>query len=192
MPPAMRLETPRLTIRPWSHDEADRLLDILSRMEVVQWLGDGEPALMKDLAEAHERIDRYHARSAEPPLGFWAIEVRETGIVAGSVLLLTLPNAEHGEVEVGWHLHPDSWGHGYATEAAGAVVGHGLDHGLPEVFALTHTTNERSQAVCRRLGLDDLGVMTKWYEGESRVFRTTPRDKKPAQNAPSTGDVTHG
>jgi RimJ/RimL family protein N-acetyltransferase len=177
MPPPMLLETPRLTIRPWSHDEADRLLDILSRIEVVEWLGDGEPVLMKDLDEAHDRIDVYHARSAEPPLGFWAIEVRATGVVAGSVLLLTLPNAEHGEVEVGWHLHPDSWGHGYATEAARAVVGHGLDHGLPEVYAITHATNERSQAVCRRLGLDDLGIMTKWYEGESRVFRTTPQDR---------------
>ena len=104
----MHLETPRLTIRPWSHDEADRVLDIQSRIEVVKWLGDGEPVLMKDLDEAHERIDRYHRRSEAPPLGVWAVEVRETGAVAGSVILLTLPNAEDGEVEVGWHLHPDS------------------------------------------------------------------------------------
>ncbi len=55
----MHLETARLTIRPWSHDEADRLLDIQSRIEVVKWLGDGEPVLMKDLDEAHTRIDRY-------------------------------------------------------------------------------------------------------------------------------------
>ena len=170
----MHLETPRLTIRPWSHDEADRVLDIQSRMEVVKWLGDAEPVLMKDLDEAHERIDRYHRRSEAPPLGFWAVEVRETGVVAGSVLLLTLPNADDGEVEVGWHLHPDSWGHGYATEAATAVITHSFDAGLPEIYAITHTTNAASQAVCRRLGLDDLGVMEKWYEGESRVYRTTP------------------
>jgi hypothetical protein len=31
-----------------------------------------------------------------------------------------------GEVEVGWHLHPDSWGHGYATEAARAVIDRGF------------------------------------------------------------------
>ncbi len=95
-------------------------------------------------------------------------------MVAGSVILLTLPNADDAEVEVGWHLHPDSWGRGYATEAATAVIQHGFDAGLPDVYAITHTTNERSQAVCRRLGLDDLGVLEKWYEGESRVYRTTP------------------
>ena len=169
----MRLETPRLLIRPWSHDEAERLLDIQSRIEVVKWLGDGEPILMKDLDEAHERIDLYHQRSEAPPLGFWAVEVKDTGEVAGSVILLTLPNDDHGEVEVGWHLHPDSWGHGYATEAAAAVIQHGFDGGLPEVYAITHTTNEPSQAVCRRLGLEDLGVMRRWYEDESRVYRTT-------------------
>ena len=28
-------------------------------------------------------------------------------MVAGSVILLELPNAEDHEVEIGWHLHPD-------------------------------------------------------------------------------------
>ncbi|EWT03283.1 acetyltransferase [Intrasporangium oryzae NRRL B-24470] len=170
----MHLRTERLTIRPWSHDEAARLLDILSRVEVVQWLGDGEPVLMKDLEEAHARIDRYAVRNESAPLGFSAIEVNETGQVAGTVLLSVLPNSEAGEVEVGWHLHPDSWGHGYATEAAAAVVQHGFDAGLPELYAITHTTNEPSQRVCRRLGMEDLGVLERWYAGESRVFRTTP------------------
>ena len=55
----MILETERLTLRRWQDDEAPRLLDILSRVEVVKWLGDGEPELMKDLDEAHARIDRY-------------------------------------------------------------------------------------------------------------------------------------
>jgi RimJ/RimL family protein N-acetyltransferase len=176
---AMHLQTPRLTIRPWSHDEAGRLLDIQSRLEVVRWLGDGEPVLMKDLDEAHERIDRYHRRSGTPPLGFWAVEVRATpeapSRIAGSVLLLTLPNDDHGEVEIGWHLHPDSWGRGYATEAAAAVMQHGFDAGLPEIFALTHTGNEPSKAVCRRLGMEDLGLIEKYYDGESCLFRMTPQ-----------------
>ena len=53
------LETERLILRPWHHDDAPRLLDMLSRIEVMKWLGDGEPQLMKDLDEAHQRIDRY-------------------------------------------------------------------------------------------------------------------------------------
>lgn len=168
------LETGRLVIRQWRHEEAPRLLDILSRLEVVKWLDDGEPVLMRDLAEAHQRIDRYAAYCVRPPQGFWAIEVRETGLLAGSVLLLELPNAVAGEVEVGWHLHPDSWGRGYATEAAQAVLDRAFRHGLSEVYALTHLDNYASQAVCRRLGLTDLGVVEKWYEEPSRAFVTRP------------------
>lgn len=169
----MHLETDRLVIRPWSHEEAERLLDIQSRIEVVKWLGDGEPVLMRDLDEAHARIDRYASRSVEPPLGFWAIEVRDTGRVAGTVLLSPLPDGD-GEVEIGWHLHPDAWGLGYATEAAAAVVQYAFDAGMPELYAITHTTNEPSQRVCLRLGMEDLGIVERWYEGESRLFRTTP------------------
>lgn len=174
---AVHIETERLVIRPWRDEEAPRLLDILSRLEVVKWLGDGEPVLMADLDAARARIERYRTQSAEPPLGFWAVEVRETGGVAGTVLLTTLPNGD-GEVEVGWHLHPDSWGHGYATEAAAAVIEHGFSAGLDEIYAITHTTNGPSQAVCRRLGMDDLGVMEKWYEGPSRVFRVSRQSRE--------------
>jgi RimJ/RimL family protein N-acetyltransferase len=126
---------------------------------------------MKDLDEARQRIERYQARSQRPPLGYWAIEVRDTGVVAGSVLLLTLPDAEHGEVEIGWHLHPDSWGHGYASEAASAVLAHAWSSGLHEVLALTDVENHRSQAVARRIGMDRVGVLEKWYDGPSLVFR---------------------
>ncbi len=164
-------ETDRLVIRPWRVEEAPRVLDIQSRMEVVKWLGDDEPVLMKDLDQARERIDSYQQRSAVPPLGFWGIEERDTGQVLGSVLLLTLPNAEDGEVEIGWHLHPDSWGHGYASEAAGAVLAYGLTHGLSEVYALTHLDNYPSQAVARRIGMETLGVMERWYDAPSMVFR---------------------
>lgn len=125
---------------------------------------------MKDLDEAHERIDRYAARSAEPPLGMWAVERREDGVVVGTVLLLTLPNDEHGEVEIGWHLHPDSWGHGYASEAAEAVLGFGFEGGLPEIIAVSHTDNYPSQAVMRRLGMEDRGITDKWYDEESAMF----------------------
>jgi RimJ/RimL family protein N-acetyltransferase len=168
----VHLETERLLIREWRHADAPRLLDLLGRLEVVKWLGDGAPVLMRTLDEAHTRINRYAERD-DPPLGIWAVERRADGVVAGTVLLLTLPHDDHGEVEIGWHLHPDSWGHGYATEAARAVLAHGFAGGLPEIIAVSHTDNEPSQAVMRRLGMADHGIVEKWYEGESACFVIT-------------------
>ncbi|MDZ5622973.1 GNAT family N-acetyltransferase [Nocardioides bizhenqiangii] len=170
------LETERLILRPWQHDDAPRLLDILSRIEVMKWLGDGPPKLMKDLEEAHERIDKYAERSVEPPRGIWAIEPKAGGEPRGTALLVTLPDAEDGEVEIGWHLHPDSWGHGYATEAASAVLAHGFAAGLPEILAVTHLGNRPSQRVCRRIGMRPQGVVEKWYDGPSELFRITAEE----------------
>lgn len=58
------------------------------------------------------------------------------------------------------HLHPDHWGHGYASEAAAASLAYGFDKaGLGEIVAFTTTRNTRSQAVMERVGMtrDDEG-----------------------------------
>ena len=171
----MELLTDRLLIRPWRHEDAPRLLDIQSRVEVVKWLGDGPPQPMRDLDEAHARIDRWSTRGL-PPLGVWAIERRADGVVVGTVLLVTLPNAEAGEVEIGWHLHPDSWGQGYASEAGRAVLRHGFESGLLEILAVTHLGNVRSQAVMGRIGLAGRGVVEKWYDEPSELYGITARE----------------
>lgn len=167
-------ETARLRIRSWAAADAPRVLDIRSRLEVVRWLGTPEPVLMKDLAEAASRLLDWNGRD-DPPYGYWAIEVKDTGVVAGVVLLLPLPHGD-GEVEIGWHLHPDSQGRGYATEAALAVLRRGFEAGLPEIVALTDSENLPSQAVCARLGMTEVGTVRKWYDVESRLFRITAEE----------------
>jgi RimJ/RimL family protein N-acetyltransferase len=58
-------------------------------------------------------------------------------------------------VEVEWRLHPNHWGHGYATEAAAASLQFGFDEaGLDEIVAYTTTLNGRSQAVMERIGME--------------------------------------
>jgi RimJ/RimL family protein N-acetyltransferase len=109
------LETERLTLRSWTHDDAPALLDLLGREQVTRWLGDGEPWVMTDLDQAHRTIDRYAELSANPPIGVRAIEVRGTGLAVGYIMLMPLPRAEAGEVVIACHLHPDLLGHGFAT-----------------------------------------------------------------------------
>jgi RimJ/RimL family protein N-acetyltransferase len=158
--------TERLRLRPWTHSPADiaRLTDLYGRDEVTRWLG-GTPSVPPD-----ELVTRWASLSdRDPRFGCWAIE-REDGVVAGTLLFKPLPNGV-GEVEVGWHLHPDSWHHGYATEAARAVIRRGFEAGLPEVYAVVRPGNAASLAVCRRLGMTPLGRMTRWYHVELEAFR---------------------
>jgi RimJ/RimL family protein N-acetyltransferase len=160
------LHTARLRLRAWTTSPADiaRMTDLYGREEIRRWIG-GTPSvppeeLVARWATVHE-LDARH--------GCWAIECAD-GQVAGTVLFKPLPNGV-GEVEVGWHLHPDSWGHGYATEAARAVIERGFAAGVPEVYAVVRPGNEASMAVCRRLGMAPLGRLRRWYDVELEAFR---------------------
>ncbi|WP_229399355.1 GNAT family N-acetyltransferase [Micromonospora okii] len=167
------LATERLVLRNWTDDPADlaRIFDIYSRPEVSRWLS--APGLpLTDPAQAADRLAGWRARHADhgDRYGSWAIEVRDTGVVAGTALLKPLPGRDESvpttDIEVGWHLHPDSWGHGYATEAGRALVTRELATGTPQVWAVVSPGNAASTAVARRLGMTYVGRRTDWYGGE--------------------------
>lgn len=164
-------ETERTVVRDWRPDEADRLFDIYSRWEVARFLG-ANPQTMQERAQAVAKIDRWRDLNAQDESeGRWAVERKSDGIVVGTVILARIPGGD-GQFEVGWHLHPDSWGHGYATEAARGTLDRGFAHGLHEIFALVRPDNAASLAVCRRLGMETLGRTHRYYEAECELFRT--------------------
>lgn len=158
--PLTPIRTDRLVIRPWVEADAPRLFDMLSRWDVVRWLG--TPKVMESVDEAREKIAKMPG-DLELPLGQWAMEVAETDVVAGAIMLVPIPKSG-GLAQVGWYAHPDAVGHGYVTEAAHAALTYGLAQGLTEIRALTHTDNHRSMAVCDRLGMTYLGVTEDWYD----------------------------
>ncbi|WP_166386857.1 GNAT family N-acetyltransferase [Catellatospora methionotrophica] len=165
----------RLIVREWTGSSADlaRNYDIYRREGVTRWLG--MPVPLSEPAQSQLVIDRRREfYAAEPGYGVWAAERRDTGVVAGSVLLKPLPKPTdgpgEGEVEIGWHFHPDSWGHGYATEAAQAVLAHGWALGLAEIHAIARPDNAPSLAVMRRLGMTRLGRTHRWYGIEAELY----------------------
>jgi RimJ/RimL family protein N-acetyltransferase len=175
--------TRRLTARDWSTGDAQAAFDIYGRDEVMRWLGAQPRRPVPSLTRMRERLDVMIQRGRETPdYGLWAVELRTgpaAGTVVGAVLLSTLPGAD-GEVEIGWHLNPEHWGNGYATEAGRGAVGvaFGLSRVGPDaveldgaagrppldrVIALVDPDNARSLAVCRRLGMRLLGQTDKYY-----------------------------
>ena len=164
------LTTERCVIRNWRAADQDRVFDIYRRWEVAQWLG-STPKAMESADEAARLVERWsELNRTEPLAGRWAVERRDDAVVAGTVILVPLPDGD-GEFEVGWHFHPDSWGAGYATESARAALDHAFGHGLDEVFAVVRPDNGASMAVCRRLGMEGLGRTTRYYQTELELFR---------------------
>ena len=69
------LTTPRLTLRPWQPDDADAVLDIYSRWDVMRYIG-VTPRVLEHRDEALERVERWVAAD-DGTHGVWAVVPRE-------------------------------------------------------------------------------------------------------------------
>jgi RimJ/RimL family protein N-acetyltransferase len=106
--------------------------------------------------ESDEMIDRIETGFEQHGIGLWAVEVRATGRLAGFTGLWPIEFDAHftPATEVGWRLAKDTWGKGYAPEAAAAALADGFGRlGLAEVVSMTSTTNLKSQRVMQKLGM---------------------------------------
>ncbi len=148
--PGVVVTTPRLVLRPFTDVDRELFFELNTHPVVVESLGSA-PA--RDESDA--MIDRYNAELEREGWGFWAVEVRGGPSFIAKVGLHRIPPwiPCAPAVEVGWRLHPDHWGHGYATEAARASLDVGFAAGADEIVAYTTTVNTRSQAVMERLGM---------------------------------------
>ena len=170
------LRTARLRLRDWVPEDVDPLFDLYSREEVQRYIG-RVPQVMTDRAQAQERLDRLAAHPMPAPLGVWAVTHEDDGRLLGVLLLEAIPASgtgtpprPSGDVQIGWHLHPDAWGHGYATEAAARVLEHAFAGGLARVVAVTNPQNTASQRVCRRIGMTHEGRTDRYYDAACELF----------------------
>lgn len=168
------LTTERLVLRPWRDDDAAFAFDLYSRWEVARFLG-RTPAVMTDPADAARRIARLRALEDDLRV-FRVVSLAASGEPVGTVMLQPIPASgpteplrPSGDTEIGWHFHPDHWGHGYATEAAGALLEAALV-ALPRVVAVTYPENQASQRVCERIGMRRLGPTDAYYNVRMELF----------------------
>jgi RimJ/RimL family protein N-acetyltransferase len=96
------------------------------------------------------------------------VEVAGGGELVGDVVLFWR-SREHGGGEIGYVLHPDFGGHGYATEAVHALLRLGFDElGLHRIIARVDERNESSARLARRLGMRQEArlVHNEFFKGE--------------------------
>lgn len=124
------------------------------------------------------RILSYYAE--HPGLGVWATIERATGACIG------MHNLNHllGEpdIQVGYILHREYWGRGYATEMCVALLRYGFATlGLPRIVGITDPDNFASQHVLRKAGLVHTGQRSlphpayasgplEWFERDAQAW----------------------
>lgn len=181
---APTLQTPRLRLRGPRPSDLDAVLGWLGDPLAMRFVGDGRPRNRTEVAH-------FLAASAEAfetrALGFWLVtlapqEAQARGLPEQS---LDLPIGDVGlwpiletgrrgfrgpELELGYRFAVAHHGHGYATEAARAVVKHSAARGIRPLLAVTHPNNVASQNVLLKCGFADRGVTDRYYDTSCRAF----------------------
>jgi len=146
------LRTDRLLLRGLTRDDVDAVQRYQGDPQVCRYL----PYEPRDRDAVAAKIAEWggHRRIAEEgdflQLG---VERSADARLLGD-LYVALRSAQHELVVVGWVFAPESRGHGYATEAARALLGLAFDRlGAHRVVAELDTRNSASAAVCARLGM---------------------------------------
>lgn len=152
--PAIVLETHRLRLRLLTADDAPFVLALVNEPDWLRYIGDRG---IRDLDGAREYIRQGpRAMYARHRFGLWLVERREDGEPLGLCGLLVrdyLPKPD-----IGFALRARHHGHGYAREAAEAVVAHACDVlGLPELLAIVSPGNVRSVRLLEHLGFRHVG-----------------------------------
>lgn len=149
------LETERLILRPHRADDAvvrHRLWTERDdpRVPAHRRIGpDGRPTV-EDLAE----------RAGDKP-GLLTIERKQVGDAIGYCGLIYEGSGAPGEPEIAYELLRSAHGHGYATEAARAVVGWATELGHPRVWATVRVWNTASLRVLDKLGFRETGEVER-------------------------------
>jgi RimJ/RimL family protein N-acetyltransferase len=147
------LETPRLLLRRWNSEDLDGFAAVNAQPEVMRYIHDGRTL---DRAATAERLSAYRRHWDEHGFGLYAVEIKETGALAGFTGLAVptfLPEIMPA-VEIGWRLGRAYWGRGLATEAARSVLAHARDTlSLRRLVSIHVVGNEASARVMVKLGM---------------------------------------
>lgn len=156
------ITTERLVLRACRFDDAERIARLANSVEIARWtLLLPHPYRIED-ARGWIATHRWALETGEAQ--HYAIRPRQDipgakrGEVIGVIGLRV--QQRHARGELGYWIGEPFWGQGFASEAAKAMVRHGLDVlGLRRVYAYHFAGNEASGRVLQKAGLKPEGVL---------------------------------
>lgn len=158
MPTLPTFRTARLTVRPRTLADLPACLAMDRDPEVTKYV----PRPWSDPA-GHEAFVRGRIEADYGPgLGYWSVFAHDRPEHFLGWILLIPCDGIGPEIEIGWRFLRETWGKGYATEAARPVLAHAMDTlALDRVVAEIHPDNDGSVRVALKLGMSDEGLIDK-------------------------------
>ncbi|MCM3782762.1 GNAT family N-acetyltransferase [Neobacillus mesonae] len=157
------LDTERLCLRDFLADDFEEVHRYSSDPRVTTYTFWGP----NDEDQTYEFLrSAISEEQAEPRLQYTqAIVLKETqSLIGGCGITLSGSNAE-----IGYSIHPDYWGKGYATEAAKKLLYLGFKvHNVHRIYATCRPANIGSMTVMKKLGMTKEGQLREhvWHNGK--------------------------
>lgn len=147
------IETERLVLRTFTVEDAPLIYELNSDPEVIRYTGDP----MKDLHHAQQVLEQVILpQYALYNHGRWAVHIKTEMVFIGWCGLKARP--ERNEIDLGYRFMKNSWGKGYATEAAYACLKYGFEGlGLKRIVGRAMPENTASLRVLEKLGMQYIG-----------------------------------
>lgn len=155
------ISTARLTLRPFSKNDREAVLDLFSDAEtMVYW--SREP--ISTLAEADTLIGKETEWGASDSCFNWAIALADSDSLVGKISLFQL-DTQNRRAEIGYILNRKQWGNGYMTEAMARVLDFAFDIlQLHRIEADTDPDNRPSLALLEKFGFAREGLFRdRWW-----------------------------
>ncbi len=152
------LETERLLIRPYTHNDLEELIEMRTDPEVYRYLGGPE---RQNRVEITKRLDFYMQCYEKLGFGMSAMIWKENGETIGGSGLQPLEDT--GEIEVGYSLKKNYWRQGIGFECALAWLKYGFETaGLERIVAVADKDNTGSWRIMEKCGMSYEGMQTAY------------------------------
>jgi ribosomal-protein-alanine N-acetyltransferase len=142
------LTTPRLELSSFSLADADELHELFSD-PLTHTIGSGP---FTSISQTQQWISNRMSTRLEHGLCWYALRDRETNLLIGNCGMLK-GRSTYAEPEIGYMVRKTYQGHGFALEAATAVIDECRSAGISRVWASIRPDNTPSRRIAERLGM---------------------------------------
>ena len=162
------LHTDRLTLREFVESDWQAVHAYAADPQVVRFMAWG-PNTEEETREFIRRVMSHQDEAERRQFRFAVVLAAQERLIGACSLCIS--NPANREAWIGYVYHRDAWGHGYATEVAGALVAFGFGRlGLHRIFATCDPRNTGSARVLEKAGMTREGHLRqhKWERGAWR------------------------
>jgi len=169
-------DSSRLSFALMTRQDAELLFELDQDPEVMKYINGGKKSTMQDIQDVFiPRLESYH--NPEQGWGLWKVMLTSEQRFIGWILVRPMhffsDHPQWHDLEVGWRFKRDSWGKGYASEAAKAVCDVLAEQAeVEKISAVAVEDNLASIGIMQKLGMqyvktdihkDPLGDITAVY-----------------------------